>query len=286
MQLVKMIGTSGEEAVGLVRYGEVTPLETSGGQFQSLSDILETDDPAATARILVQASGPRYDLADVQLLAPIDRQEVWAAGVTYLRSRGERMKESRGAAALYSQVYEADRPELFFKATPHRVVGPGEAVRIRRDAKWNVPEPELTLVLNSRLQLVGFTIGNDMSARDIEGVNPLYLPQAKVYEDCCALGPAITLVDRMPAPHETTIELVIRRGETVAYEGKVTVDKMKRSFGELVSYLGRDNSFPMGVFLMTGTGVVPEDDFTLQHGDVVEITINGIGTLINPVVQG
>ncbi len=286
MQLVKMIGSRGEVAVGLVRYGEVTQLETSAGQFQSLSDILETDDPAATARFLVHSTGPRQALADVQLLAPIDRQEVWAAGVTYLRSRSERMKESQGAAAFYSQVYEADRPELFFKATPHRVVGPGEAVRIRSDAKWNVPEPELTLVLNSRLQIVGFTIGNDMSARDIEGANPLYLPQAKVYEDCCALGPAITLVDRMPAPHETTIELVIRRGETVAFEGTITVDQMKRSFDELVGYLGRDNSFPTGAFLMTGTGIVPEDDFTLAAEDIVEITITGIGTLINPVVQG
>lgn len=286
MQLVKMIGPRGEVAVGLVRRGEVTLLETTSGQFQSLSDILETDDPAATARFLAHSSGPRYTMDELQLLAPIDRQEVWAAGVTYLRSRSERMKESEGAAAFYSQVYEAERPELFFKATPHRVAGPGRPVRIRRDAKWNVPEPELTLVLNSRLQLVGFTVGNDMSSRDIEGENPLYLPQAKVYDDCCALGPAITLVDRMPAPHETTIELVIRRGDTVAFEGSITVDQMKRSFEELIGFLERDNSFPAGVFLMTGTGIVPGEDFTLAAGDVIEISINGIGTLINPVVQG
>lgn len=286
MQLVKMIGPRGEVAVGLVRRGEVTLLETTSGQFQSLSDILETDDPAATARFLAHSSGPRYTMDQLQLLAPIDRQEVWAAGVTYLRSRSERMKESEGAAAFYSQVYEAERPELFFKATPHRVAGPGRPVRIRRDAKWNVPEPELTLVLNSRLQLVGFTVGNDMSSRDIEGENPLYLPQAKVYDDCCALGPAITLVDRMPAPHETTIELVIRRGDAVAFEGSVKVDQMKRSYEELIGFLERDNSFPAGVFLMTGTGIVPCEDFTLAAGDVIEISINGIGTLINPVVQG
>lgn len=286
MKLVKLIDPRGEEAVGLVRKGEVTLLDTTTGQYQSLSDILEADDPAATARFLAHATGPRYTFDELQLLAPIDRQEVWAAGVTYLRSRSERMKESEGAAAFYSQVYEAQRPELFFKATPHRVVGPGAPVRIRRDATWNVPEPELTLVLNSRLQLVGFTIGNDMSSRDIEGENPLYLPQAKVYDDCCALGPAITLVDRMPSLHETTIELVIRRGEQVAFEGRITVDKMKRSFEELIGFLGRDNSFPSGVFLMTGTGIVPTEEFTLAPGDVIDISISGIGKLTNPVVQG
>ena len=167
-----------------------------------LSDILEAADPAAVVRLLAAAGAAATGLADVTLLAPIDRQEVWAAGVTYRRSQVARMEESQGAASFYDLVYAADRPELFFKATPHRVVGPGQAVRIRQDARWNVPEPELALVLNSRLELVGFTIGNDMSSRDIEGENPLYLPQAKVYDACCALGPWITLAAAMPPPAE------------------------------------------------------------------------------------
>jgi len=182
-------------------------------------------------------------------------------------------------------VYEAKRPELFFKATPHRVAGPNAAVRIRKDATWNVPEPELTLVLSSRLRLVGFTIGNDMSSRDIEGENPLYLPQAKVYDACCGLGPWITLADSMPKRSEIGIRLAVRRGSETVFSGETTVGHMARSFEDLIEYLGRDNSFPLGAFLLTGTGVVPTDDFTLAPGDVVEIQIDGIGTLSNPVVQ-
>jgi 2-dehydro-3-deoxy-D-arabinonate dehydratase len=255
------------------------------GQFQTLTEILESDDPASTANLLADRS-QALALDDVLLLAPIDQQEVWAAGVTYRRSRTARMEESVGAARFYDLVYEAPRPELFFKATPHRVVGPGGSVRIRRDAAWNVPEPEIALVLDSQLRLVGFTIGNDMSSRDIEGENPLYLPQAKVYDGCCALGPCITLLIGMPHPRDIGIGLAIRRGAEVAFAGKTSVGQMARTFDDLIGYLGRDNSFPHGVILLTGTGIVPGDDFTLKPGDAIDITIDGIGTLTNTVVQG
>jgi 2-dehydro-3-deoxy-D-arabinonate dehydratase len=220
------------------------------------------------------------------LLAPIDAQEVWAAGVTYRRSQVARMEESQGAAAFYDRVYAADRPELFFKATPHRVAGPGEPVRIRQDARWNVPEPELALVLNSRLQLVGYTIGNDMSSRDIEGENPLYLPQAKLYSACCGLGPWITLASAMPPAESIEIHLEVERQGAPAFRGATSVAQMARTFGELIGWLARDNEFPHGAVLLTGTGVVPADDFTLLAGDIVRITISGIGTLENRVVQG
>ncbi len=286
MQLVKFLESQGNSSVALVEHGQATPLDLTGGQYQSLFDVLEADDPANAARFLTQSPSTAVGLEVLSLLAPIDQQEVWAAGVTYRRSRSERMKESQGAARFYSDVYEADRPELFLKATPHRVVGPGQSVRIRQDAKWNVPEPELALVLNSRLELVGYTIGNDMSARDIEGANPLYLPQAKVYEDCCAIGPAITLADAMPSAAETSIAMDIRRGDETVFSGHTSATELARSFADLIDYLGRDNSFPNGVILLTGTGIVPQESFSLARGDVVEITIRGIGTLVNTVVQG
>ena len=172
------------------------------------------------------------------------------------------------------------------KATPHRVAGPGQPLRIRKDSQWNVPEPELALALNSRLQIVGFTVGNDMSSRDIEGENPLYLPQAKIYENCCGLGPCITLPGGMPRPHEIGIFMRIVRGTQTVYEGQTDISHMARSFDELVGWLARDNSFPTGAFLLTGTGIVPDSNFTLQPGDIVNITIDGIGTLANPIEQG
>jgi 2-dehydro-3-deoxy-D-arabinonate dehydratase len=264
----------------------IAPLAMDGGQFETLSDILESENPAATAEFLLDASAERLNLSQVTLLAPIDDQEVWAAGVTYRRSKAARMEESESAARFYDLVYEAIRPELFFKANPRRVSGPNQPVRIRQDAKWNVPEPELALVVNSRLELVGFSIGNDMSSRDIEGENPLYLPQAKVYDQCCGLGPCVTLVKGMPMVNEAAIEMTIRRGGKAIFEGGTTLRQMARSFEELIEFLGRDQSFPDGVFLLTGTGIVPADDFSLQADDVVEIAIDGIGVLINPVVQG
>ena len=282
MQLVKF-ESSGTVAVGILEDGQVFPLELSA-EVASLADIFNSNDPAATAQSLKTETALPVD--SVTLLAPIDHQEVWAAGVTYKRSQTARMEESETSASCYDRVYESPRPELFLKATPHRVSGPGQPLRIRQDATWNVPEPEITCVVNARLELVGFTVGNDMSSRDIEGENPLYLPQAKVYRQCAGLGPCVTLIDAMPSRAETMIRLKIERDGIAVFEGETDVDQMARTFEDLIEYLGRDQEFPEGVFLMTGTGVVPDSDFTLAAGDVVHITIDGIGTLMNPIVQG
>jgi 2-dehydro-3-deoxy-D-arabinonate dehydratase len=219
-----------------------------------------------------------------QLLPPIGKQEVWAAGVTYLRSRDARMDESKesGGSDFYQKVYTADRPELFFKATARRVSGPGEDVFIRKDSTWNVPEPELTLFINSSGAIQGYTVGNDMSSRSIEGENPLYLPQAKTYERSAALGPCI-FVAESPIDAATTITLVIQRGGAKVFEGKITLKQMKRELPELAGWLFKELSFPDGCFLMTGTGIIPPDHFTLAHGDVVNISIEGIGMLSNTV---
>ena len=225
-----------------------------------------------------------FSLDRAGLLAPIGSQEVWAAGVTYYRSRTARMEESQSAGGgdFYERVYAAERPELFFKSTAHRVAGPGQLVRIRRDSNWNVPEPELALVVTSTGKIVGFTIGNDMSSRDIEGENPLYLPQAKVYDRSCAVGPGILVTDK-PLPRDTAIELEIARDGSSVFSGSTTLAAIKRDFEELVEYLFRDNSFPAGCILLTGTGIVPPDSFTLQSGDAIHITIEPIGTLKNVV---
>lgn len=233
----------------------------------------------------VMERGEAVDELDAaELEAPIGSQEVWAAGVTYFRSRNARMEESKsaGGGSFYDRVYEAERPELFFKATAGRVVGPGQAVRIRRDAKWSVPEPELTLVVSPGGKIVGYTIGNDMSSRDIEGENPLYLPQAKVYDGSCALGPGM-LVSSAELDKSTGIQVEILRGGEAAFSGATTLAELKRRPEELVSYLYRECSFPHGCLLMTGTGIIPPDTFTLEPGDEVRITIEGIGTLVNPV---
>ena len=221
-----------------------------------------------------------------EALAPIGHQEVWAAGVTYYRSRAARIEESKssGGGDFYDRVYSATRPELFFKATPHRVAGPGQEVRIRRDSNWNVPEPELALAVNSQGKIIGYTIGNDMSSRDIEGENPLYLPQAKVYAQCCGLGPALYISSK-PLDEATNIDLNIVRDGKPVFQGRTDLTKMKRSPTELVEYLFRDNTFPFGCVLLTGTGIVPPDDFTLRAGDEIRITIEPIGTLVNKVVR-
>ncbi len=217
-------------------------------------------------------------------LAPIGSQEVWAAGVTYLRSRAARMEEAKltGGGDFYDRVYNATRPELFFKATPNRVVGHQAKVAIRSDANWSVPEPELTLLVSSKGKILGYTVGNDMSSRDIEGENPLYLPQAKVYNRACALGPGV-LITSDPLPRSTKIELEILRAGKPVFVESTTLASMKREPEELVEYLYRDNVFPNGCFLLTGTGIVPPDSFTLHHGDEIRITIDGIGTLVNLV---
>ena len=218
------------------------------------------------------------------LLAPVVSQEVWAAGVTYYRSRTARIEESQdaGGGTFYDRVYSAARPELFFKASPWRVRASGESVRIRADSRWNVPEPELALYVNARARIIGYTIGNDVSSRDIEGENPLYLPQAKTYDGSCALGPAVLLTDE-PLGGDTRIELRIERRGTMVYEGGTTLSQMRRTPEELVNWLFRETSFPHGVVLLTGTGVIPPDTFTMHSGDRVSITIPPIGTLVNAV---
>jgi 2-dehydro-3-deoxy-D-arabinonate dehydratase len=237
------------------------------------------------ARAQAALSGSSLSRIDPRtILAPIVSQEVWAAGVTYYRSRNARMEESKdaGGGSFYDRVYAAERPELFFKATGRRVVGPHGAVRIRSDAKWSVPEPELTLLIDPAGEIAGYTIGNDMSSRDIEGENPLYLPQAKVYNGSCALGPCILLATE-PLGKSTGIQLDILRSGTTVFAGNTTLAELKREPKQLAEFLFRDNSFPNGAFLMTGTGVVPGDGFTLAHRDVIRIAIDGIGVLENCV---
>lgn len=221
-------------------------------------------------------------LSDDALLPPIGSQEVWAAGVTYLQSKKARMEESETAASLYDLVYDAERPELFFKATPQRVAGHKQQVYIRKDSTWNVPEPELTLFISSNGRIQGYTIGNDMSSRSIEGENALYLPQAKIYEKCAGLGPCLH-VTASPLSGDTVIRMIIKRAGEEAYNDSVAVSRIKRSFDELAGYLYRECDFPDGCFLMTGTCLVPTSDFTLNEGDFVEISIDGIGTLINVI---
>ena len=286
MKLAKFRLPSGKVSVGLYENESIRPLAMTGGQYQSLTDILEAGNIDDTVKLLIDESAEPLTLSDVTLLAPIDRQEVWAAGVTYTRSRTARMEESKGGATFYDKVYDAPRPELFFKATPERVAHPNHAVRVRRDSAWSVPEPELALVLNSRLELVGYTIGNDMSARDIEGENPLYLPQAKVYDECCALGPCVTLHGSMPHRDRTEIRLAVIRNNSIVFEGSTSVGRMARSFEDLIAYLAREQTFRNGVILLTGTGIVPPDEFALRHGDSIDIAIEGIGTLSNTVVRG
>lgn len=248
----------------------------------SLDDLFTAADPVALAR-QVWSTGHPAALPE-QPVAPIGTQEVWAAGVTYLRSRTARMEESKdaGGGTFYDKVYQAERPELFFKGTPHRVAGPGTPVRIRGDSKWNVPEPELTLAINRTGRIFGYTVGNDMSSRDIEGENPLYLPQAKVYDRSTALGPCLLVTDA-PLPPSTAIGLEIRRAGATAFAGATQISQIKRTFPELAGFLFRDNSFPRGAYLMTGTGIVPPDSFTLRSGDEIRITIEPIGTLVNTV---
>ena len=253
---------------------------TAGG-IKSVTELL--DDANAVARVEALGELPTVPLAEVTLLTPVEGQEIWAAGVTYLRSKTARMEESDFYANAYVLVYEADRPELFLKSLPEKVAGPSEAVGIRADAKWNVPEPELVLVVNSRKELVGFTIGNDMSSRDIEGANLLYLPQAKVYDRSCAVGPWVVLGASEAEAREWSIGVEIVRDDVAVFNGETSIDNIKRSFDELTDYLCRSQTFPNGAMLLTGTGVVPPDDFTLAAGDVIRITVSGIGVLENTV---
>ncbi|MEZ6067625.1 MAG: fumarylacetoacetate hydrolase family protein [Planctomycetaceae bacterium] len=251
-----------------------------------LADILHSDEPAALANFLVDPRAHPIRQDEVKFLAPIDKQEVWAAGVTYKRSQVARMEESESAASHYDKVYSAPRPELFFKATRDRVSGPREPVRVRYDSHWTVPEPELALVLDPELRIVGYTIGNDMSARDIEGENPLYLPQAKVYRQCCALGPTILLADEPLSLPNIGVRMWIYRNHEEVFKGDTDLSQLNRSLTELADWLRRDNEFPHGAILLTGTGIVPPDDFSLQDNDWVVIEIDMIGRLETPVVKG
>jgi 2-dehydro-3-deoxy-D-arabinonate dehydratase len=248
-----------------------------------MHDLIERPDLADELMRLSQAGLPAHSLDSVRLLTPVESQEVWAAGVTYFRSKQARMEESEFSATAYDRVYDAARPEIFFKSLPDKVVSPGEAVGIRRDAGWNVPEPELALVINSSGNIVGFTIGNDMSSRDIEGENLLYLPQAKIYTASCAVGPWIVVGPGEDDARQWSIRLEIRRGGNVVFVGDTRVGQIKRPFGELIEYLFRSQHFPNGAVLLTGAGVVPPDSFTLETHDSVRISISGIGTLENPV---
>lgn len=259
----------------------IADLTASGdARFASLDALLATGVAIAAGPI---ATLPRLSLDEVTLLAPIDTQEVWAAGVTYERSRAARMSESEYAADVYAQVYEAERPELFYKADARRTSGPGQPIRVRPDSRWTVPEPELVLVLDPDLRIAGYTIGNDVSARDIEGENPLYLPQAKVYAGSCALGPWIVPAEAVADPYALTITCSITRNGEMIWSDATSTGQLHRRLDELVHFLGRADRFPHGVFLMTGTCLVPPESLSLVRGDSVEVTIDGLGMLRNDV---
>jgi len=271
-----------EARLGLVEETRVLDLTAAGAD--SLAAVLDAADPVAVSRGLAARATVTHPLDAVALLPPVERQEVWAAGVTYLRSKTARMEESDFSASAYDRVYESARPEIFFKSLGEKVVGPDDPLGIRADANWSVPEPELALVMNSRAEVVGFTIGNDMSSRDIEGENLLYLPQAKIYDRSCSLGPWIVMGPSEAEARGWTVEVTIRRAGEVAFTGSTDIGRIKRSFGDLVEHLWRSQSFPRGAALLTGTGIVPDESFTLHAGDHVAITISGIGTLANHVI--
>lgn len=267
-------------------------LVENGAQYfllenETWNQFINDDQLLVKVKAKISAANPVENgrqLLETGLQVPIGNQEIWAAGVTYFNSKLARQEESEsaGGSDFYARVYAAERPELFFKSAAHRCVGPGQTVRIRKDSTWNVPEPELTLLLTSSGKIVGYTIGNDMSSRSIEGENPLYLPQAKTYDGSAALGPCILVHDEK-LPETIDIELVIHRNGAIVFEGKTNLGQIKRNLEDLASWLFRELSFPDGCFLMTGTGIVPPREFTLHEGDEVRISIGPIGTLVNVV---
>ena len=283
MQIIRYTSSSGAVALGLLQNGQLI------GHFPpdvELHHLLRGSADDLRAQIEKHIQPGRTTHAVSSLLAPIDGEtEVWAAGVTYKRSE-EARKEESGTPDLYARVYSAKRPELFFKANPRRVAGPDAPISIRTDSTWDVPEPELALVINASAEIIGYTISNDVSSRSIEGENPLYLPQAKTYANCCALGPAITPAWEIADPYNLTIGLSIERDDQIYWQGETSTRELKRRFEELVSYLFLENDFPDGVMLCTGTALVPERHFTLQPGDIVQITIDQLGILRNPVARG
>ena len=277
-------GADAKPRFGVISGDQVIDVASSGGPATQAEALTLGRSEMLSALESAASTGAGVPLSSVILAAPVDAQEVWAAGVTYLRSRNARMEES-SQSDVYDRVYDADRPEIFLKATPSRVVGPDDAVGIRSDSGWDVPEPELVLLVNAGGEVVGYTIGNDVSSRSIEGENPLYLPQAKVYARSAGLGPVVVLTDEIPDPSDLPIKLEIMRGGEVLFSEETGTSRMHRTFDDLVTYLFRANAFPAGVFLMTGTGIVPPSEFTLQDGDTVTITIDPIGALTNPVVR-
>jgi len=281
MKLCRFTHQNSVVKVGLVDNGTVGDLTAAG--ISDLATLLERENPIGWLNETAGGSLPRAALSEVMLYPPVERQEVWAAGVTYLRSKHARVEESDFCAAAYNRVYDAERPEIFFKALPEKVVGHGEAVGIRADARWNVPEPELALMINSRGQIVGYTVGNDMSSRDIEGENLLYLPQAKIYSRSCALGPWIVIGETEQRARSWTVRISISRSGDVVFEGETSVGSIRRGFSDLVSFLLRSQSFPHGAVLLTGTGIVPPDSFSLNEHDRIDIDISGVGVLSNPV---
>ena len=276
------IDGSRDVRIGLITKGQ-TVLDLTDAGVHRMKALIEREDLADELARLRKAGPLQHPVHSVRLLTPIESQEVWAAGVTYLRSKEARMEESEFSASAYDRVYDAARPEIFFKSLPDKVVSPGEAVGIREDAHWNVPEPELALVITSSGRIAGFTIGNDMSSRDIEGENLLYLPQAKIYTASCAVGPWIVVGHTEADARQWSIHLEIWRAGRKVFAGETAAGNIKRPFGELVDYLFRSQTFPNGAVLLTGAGVVPPDSFTLEAHDSVRITISGIGTLENPV---
>ncbi len=269
--------------LGFITGDAVIDLGANGGPA-TMTDALNLGGEGLRRAIEQAAGAASVPMTSVSIGAPVDHQEVWAAGVTYLRSRDARMEEST-QKSVYDLVYDAERPEIFLKATPSRVSGPGEEIAVRRDSTWDVPEPELAIALGNRGEIIGYTIGNDVSSRSIEGENPLYLPQAKVYNKCAALGPVVALAWEIADPNDLDITLIIRREGNEHFRGQTSSNQIHRKLDHLVDYLFRDNDFPHGAFLMTGTGIIPPSEFTLEHGDEVEIRIAQIGSLVNPVVR-
>ncbi len=283
MRLCRFITAQGQSRIGLTYDGSAI-LDLAPAGVERLEQLFEMENFTAHLTRLAGQTQTRHSIRNVRLLPPIEQQEVWAAGVTYQRSKAARMAESSFSASAYDKVYEAQRPELFFKAMPDKVIAGGDTVGIRKDAHWSVPEPELAMVLNSKGKIVGYSVGNDMSARDLEGENLLYLSQAKVYARSCAIGPFITVGVLEPDVRSWSIHLRIQRGTSVVFQGETSIGQIKRSFTELSSFLFRSQTFPHGAVLLTGTGIVPPEKFTLQAGDNIQITISGIGTLDNSVV--
>ena len=282
MKICRYLTADNQVRIGLAK-GDNALLDLSPAGIDSITALLESGDGAKRLAGLGELT--EIPLANVTLLSPIEVQEIWAAGVTYLRSKDARMEESDFSATAYDRVYDATRPELFFKSLPEKVVACGEPVGIRADAQWSVPEPELVLMMNSRGEIAGYAVGNDMSSRDIEGENLLYLPQAKVYHRSCAVGPWVRVGAREEEAREWEITIQIERGGKTVFEGTVSVNQIKRTFGELSAAMFQSQVFPFGCALLTGTGIVPDDDFTLEEGDTVRIQISGIGCLNNPVVR-